>query len=85
MKRLIVLLSALLLAVMPVQAKAQEQGDVTAKCYTEAVRRMDGNNSHVRTEIDRVHREAARDRHHAFGRVEITGPNPWKRGTGLTI
>lgn len=36
MKRLIVLLSALLLAVMPVQAKAQEQGDVTAKCYTEA-------------------------------------------------
>lgn len=53
--------------------------------FTEAVRRMDGNNSHVRTEIDRVHREAARDRHHAFGRVEITGPNPWKRGTGLTI
>ena len=36
MKRLIVLLSALLLAVMPVQAKAQEQSDVTAKCYTEA-------------------------------------------------
>ena len=36
MKRLIVLLSALLLAVMPVQAKAQEQGNVTAKCYTEA-------------------------------------------------
>lgn len=35
MKRLLILLSALMLAVMPVQAKAQECGDVTAKCYTE--------------------------------------------------
>lgn len=42
-------------------------------------------NSHVRTEIDRVHREAARDRHHAFGSVEIAKPDPWRHRTGLTI
>lgn len=41
--------------------------------------------SHVRTEIDRVHREAARDRHHAFGSVEIAKPDPWRYRTGLTI
>ncbi len=38
-----------------------------------------------RTEIDRVHREAARDRHHAFGSVEIAKPDPWRHRTGLTI
>lgn len=53
--------------------------------FTAAVRRMDGNNSHVRTEIDRVHREAARDKQHAFRNVNIARPDPWKRGTGLTI
>lgn len=53
--------------------------------FTEAVRRIDGNNSHVLTEIDRVHREAARDRHHAFGSVEIAKPDPWRHRTGLTI
>lgn len=53
--------------------------------FTEACERISGNNSHIQTEVARVHREAVRDKDHAFSRVEIAKPNPWKHGTGLTI
>lgn len=38
-----------------------------------------------REETDRVHRAAVRDEKHAFRNVDVLGPDPWKRGTGLTL
>lgn len=56
--------------------RSVDMGRTFEQEFTEAVRRIDGNNSHVRTEIDRVHR---------FGSVEIAKPDPWRHRTGLTI
>lgn len=53
--------------------------------FTDACRKLDGNNYHVKAETDRVHREAIRDKAHAFSQVEIPKHNPFKQGTGLTI
>lgn len=54
--------------------------------FAEACRRIGGNT--LDSETDRVHRDAVRDRQHAFRNVDIKGPDPWKGrhdGTGLTL
>lgn len=53
--------------------------------FTEACRKLDAGNSHLEAEAYRVHQDTVRDSRHAFSRVEIKGPDPWKQGTELTI
>lgn len=39
----------------------------------------------MRSELERVHREATRDKQHAFRNVDMPGPKPWERRTDITI
>lgn len=54
-----------------------------AREFENAVNGIHGN--HMEPEKDRVHREAVRDKNHAFRNVDIPKPNPWKTGTPLSL
>lgn len=51
--------------------------------FDEAVKRLGGQS--FQSETDRIHRDAVRDKKHAFRNVDIHKPDPWKRRTDLTI
>lgn len=44
-------------------------------------------NDILRSETDRIHAEAVKDKHHAFACVTVRKPDPWKKltRTGLII
>lgn len=53
--------------------------------FTEACERLEQKNPYLKTETDRIHQDAVRDPNHAFRKVDIVKPDPWKHGSGLTI
>ena len=54
-----------------------------AEEFDKACRNINGNV--LQSETGRIHREAIRDKAHAFRDVDIPKPNPWKRRTDLSI
>lgn len=51
--------------------------------FTDACERLGA--PHLKAELNRVHQDAVKDKGHAFSRVDIAKPDPWKHKTELTL